>query len=215
MDGRKQAARKRFDGWAPSYGRDRRSRFNAGPQRAALEALRLERGDRLLDVGCGIGTAVREAAATVERAVGVDLSPAMVEHARELAAGSARIEFVVGDSEALPFPARAFTALLCSASFHHYPDPGRALAEMARVLEPGGRLAIADGSADLLAARVADRLLRRLDASHVRLYRSAELAGLVAAHGFEDVAAVRLRSSGFMLLTARRAADPGMAGVTP
>jgi ubiquinone/menaquinone biosynthesis C-methylase UbiE len=160
MAGDKRAARERFDRWAGRYERDRRSRFNGAPQRRALEALALGPGDRFLDVGCGTGAAVRAAAPLVERANGVDLSPEMIERARVLAGDVVGASLVVGDSESLPFPAGAFSAVLCSSSFHHYPVPERALAEMARVLRPGGRVAIADGSADLWAARVADRLLR-------------------------------------------------------
>jgi ubiquinone/menaquinone biosynthesis C-methylase UbiE len=113
---------------------DRRSRFIAKPQREALAALALQPNDRFLDVGCGTGAAVRAAAAIVDRAVGVDISPEMVRRAKELAAELPRAEFVVGDSEHLPFPAGAFTAVLCTSSFHRYSDPRRALAEMARVL---------------------------------------------------------------------------------
>ena len=73
---RKAAARRKFDRWAGSYERDRRSRFNARRQREALAALELGRDDRLLDVGCGSGAAVRAAAETAQRSVGVDISAA-------------------------------------------------------------------------------------------------------------------------------------------
>jgi ubiquinone/menaquinone biosynthesis C-methylase UbiE len=189
----KRAVRRRFDRWGPRYERDRRSRFNVRPQREGLAALSLGPGDRFLDVGCGSGAAVREAAALAERAVGVDIAPAMIERARELAGGLPNLELVVGDSEALPFGDGAFTSLLCSSSFHHYPDPGRALSELRRVLVPGGRLALAEPTADIFLARLADRLLRRLDRSHVRLYPSAELVRLVRSAGF---AAIDVRAGG-------------------
>src|SRR5262249_40262027 len=164
---------------AKSYESDRRSRFIAAPQQDALRALALGPDDRFLDVGCGTGAAVREAAAVAEHAVGVDLSPRMIERAKVLAADLPRAEFSVGDSEHLPFPDECFTALLCTSSFHHYPEPQRALAEMGRVLAPGGRLALADGIADRVTARAADRLLRLLDSTHVRLYRTEELLAML------------------------------------
>jgi ubiquinone/menaquinone biosynthesis C-methylase UbiE len=204
----KDAARRRFDRWAGRYGADRRSRRNAAPQRAALAALALGPGDRFLDVGCGSGDAVRAAAELGARAAGVDLAPLMVARARTLSAGLENVEFVVGDSEALPFERGAFSALLCSSSFHHYPAPERALAEMRRVVEPGGRLAIADPNADLLAVRVADRILRRRDRGHIQLYRRAELAALATAAGFERVVVRPLPTRGFMLLEARAGPDP-------
>ncbi len=73
----KTAARERFDRWAGSYERDRRSRLIAKPQREALAALSLQPNDRFLDVGCGTGAAVRAAAKVVDRAVGIDIAPAM------------------------------------------------------------------------------------------------------------------------------------------
>src|SRR5262249_6653029 len=203
---RKDAATRKFDRWAASYERDRRSRLNARPQREALAALALGSGDRFLDVGCGTGAAVRAAATVAERAVGVDIAPEMIRRASELASEVANVEFVVADSEKLPFPDAAFTAVLCTASFHHYPNPRRALAEMGRVLDLGGRLAIADGVGDRIAARIADAILRRLDRSHVRLYRIEELAGLLRDAGFSDLSVSTLYDGGYAIISGRRAA---------
>jgi ubiquinone/menaquinone biosynthesis C-methylase UbiE len=200
----KDAARRRFDRWAGSYERDHRSRFNARVQREALEALALDQGDRLLDVGCGTGAAVRAAAAVAERAVGADISPEMIRRACELAVGLTNVAFVVADSEALPFANDAFTAVLCTFSFHHYPNPGRALAEMARVLARGGRLVIADGARDRLSARVADAILRRVDRSHIRPYRSGELAVLLGDAGFSEIRVSTLYGGGYAIVSARR-----------
>jgi ubiquinone/menaquinone biosynthesis C-methylase UbiE len=204
----KAAARRRFDRWASRYENDRRSRANASVQSAALHALALRPGDRFLDVGCGSGAAVRAASETVGHAVGVDLAPAMIERARQLAAGLAGVEFVVGDSEQLPLPDASFTAVLCSSSFHHYPNPGRALEEMGRVLTPGGRLVVADPNGDLRVVRIADKVLRRLDAGHVRLYRSGELEMLAGNAGFINITTTPLER-GYVLLRARRPPAPG------
>jgi ubiquinone/menaquinone biosynthesis C-methylase UbiE len=200
----KAVARKRFDRWARRYERDRRSRANVGPQTAALGALALAADDRLLDVGCGTGAAIRAAARMVERAVGVDISTQMIERAHALAAGLGNVEFIVADSEQLPFPDGTFTAVMCSSSFHHYPDPAKALREMARVLTRGGRLVIADPDADLALVRIADRVLRRVDRSHVRLYRGAEFAALARAAGFDDAATSPLGIRGYLLLSGHR-----------
>ena len=204
MASAKERARRKFDRWAGSYERDRRSRLNARPQQEALKALSLQPADRFLDVGCGTGAAVREAAATVARAVGLDISEGMVARAGELAADVPGTEFFVGDSERLPFPDAAFTAVLCTASFHHYPDPAQALAEMARVLTSDGRLVIADGTADLRVARIVDWFLRHFDRSHVRLYRTSEMAALLARSGFADLRVRYLFDGGYAILHARR-----------
>jgi ubiquinone/menaquinone biosynthesis C-methylase UbiE len=201
----KRATARRFDRWASKYEKDRRSRFNAGPQREALAALRLGPEDRFLDLGCGTGAAVRAAAPLVEQAVGVDLAPKMIERAGQLAGDVERVAFAVGDSEHLPFEGGAFTAALCTSSFHHYPDPATALREVARVLSPTGRLVIGDGTGDLSVARMADRLLRLFDRSHVRLYRTEELVWLLEQAGFVETGRKILWDGGFVILSAGRA----------
>ncbi len=99
-----------------------------------------------IDLACGPGTFTRPLAARVARAIGADLTPAMVEKARAEAArdGLTNIEFVCADIYALPFADASAGIVSCGYAFHHMTEPARALAEMARVLQPGGRLAITD-----------------------------------------------------------------------
>jgi ubiquinone/menaquinone biosynthesis C-methylase UbiE len=206
----KERSRRHFDRWAARYERDRASRRLAELQRVALDALKLHPGDRLLDVGCGTGAAVRLAAPEVERATGVDLSPAMIERARELAAGLDNVEFLEADSEHLPFDDGAFTAVICTTSFHHYPNPSYAAAEMARVLETGGRVVIGDGCTDNLIARLLDRGLRIFQPSHVGFRRSHELAGLMADAGLTPQTPRLLWHGGYVVIRAE-APWPGPA----
>lgn len=199
------AARQFFDRWARFYGADPFSRWIRRAQRRALAALALDESDRLLDVGCGPGTGVYEAAPLVARATGLDLSPAMIARARSRAAGIGNVEFVEGDSADLPFADRAFTAVLSTTSFHHYPHPDRALAEMHRVLEPSGRIALGDLSSDRLVMRGVDAFCRRYERGHVHFYETDELVVLLKSAGFRDVTARSLLAGGYALVTARSA----------
>ena len=183
----KADARRTFDRWAGSYERDPFSRWIARLQRDALAALEPAEQDRFLDVGCGTGAAVRAAAEVVERAVGVDLSPAMLAEARERASGGPRVEFVEGDAEQLPLGEGEFTAVLCTTSLHHYPHPEAAVREMTRVLAPGGRVVIGDGTSDAITMRVSDLLCRTFEAGHVRFHRLEDLRRMLGDAGLERV----------------------------
>ena len=203
---RKAAARRWFDRRAERYERGIGSKWLAGMQRQALDALALAPDDVVLDVGCGPGAAVRDASPIVARVVGIDLSPEMIRRAQEASPGLANVEFRVADSENIPFEDAEFTAVLCSTSFHHYPHPQIAVREMARVLRPGGRLVLADASADLPAARVADFFLRRFEPGHVRLHRTEELASFLYGAGLAEVRVRRLSSGGYSIVRGIRPA---------
>jgi ubiquinone/menaquinone biosynthesis C-methylase UbiE len=202
---KKASSREHFDRWSREYERDQVSRWLRELQLQALASLEPAPDDRLLDVGCGSGAAVRAAAPTVARAVGVDLSPGMIDRARELAAGTSNIEFSLADAEHLPFDDATFTILLCTTSFHHYPDPGRAVAEMARVLTPGGRIVIADMVSDRLVMRVFDQVLRRTQQSHVGCQRSSGLARLLTGAGLVEPTSRGLFHGFFAIVAARKA----------
>ncbi len=210
-EAKKASSREHFDRWSREYERDHVSRWLQELQLEALGALELRPDDHLLDVGCGSGAAVRAAAPTVAHAVGVDLSQGMIARAHELAGATPSVEFSVADAEALPFGDATFTTVLCTTSFHHYPNPGSAVAEMARVLTPGGRIVIADMVSDRLIMRVFDQVLRRTQPSHVGCQRSSDLAGLLTGVGFAEPT-TRALFHGFFAIVAAGDAQSATGG---
>lgn len=99
-----------------------------------------------IDVACGPGTYTRPLAARVLRAIGVDLTPAMVEKARAESAreGVENVQFVCADGNELPFEDESVDIVACGYAVHHMLEPVRSIKEMVRVLRPGGRVAIMD-----------------------------------------------------------------------
>ena len=102
-------------------------------------------GDCMLDVGCGPGLAVAGAAARGSRAVGVDASSTMVRHAGRRNRASirgGRVAVHQADAASLPFSDASFTKVASLNSLQFWTEPQRALAELHRVLEPGGQIAL-------------------------------------------------------------------------
>jgi ubiquinone/menaquinone biosynthesis C-methylase UbiE len=94
---------------------------------------------RVLDVACGPGLLAGAAAGRRAAVVAVDLSPVMLALARQR---HPAVEFREGDAEALPFAEDSFDAVLRNFGLGHFPRPERAMEELARVLAPGGVVAV-------------------------------------------------------------------------
>jgi arsenite methyltransferase len=131
-------------------------RLHPGGDRLTLRLARLAgiaRGQRVLDVACGSGGTVLLLARALDcTAVGVDLGARAIEQATAAARRAqldGRARFVLGDAEALPLADGGFDVALSECSLCTFPDKRRAVAEMARVVRPGGTIAIADVTADL------------------------------------------------------------------
>jgi ArsR family transcriptional regulator len=96
------------------------------------------------DLGCGTGQVSAALAPFVERVVAVDASAAMLQAARKRLQGAANIDLRRGELEALPIDDGRLDAATVMLVLHHVPEPARALAEVARVLKPGGRAIVVD-----------------------------------------------------------------------
>jgi SAM-dependent methyltransferase len=102
-----------------------------------------DRCGEVLEIGCGTGEATRIAAGRAARVVAVDLSPEMIEVARERSAGLANIDYRVADVTRWDYPGARFDAVISIATLHHLPF-GDSIAAWKRTLRPGGVMLILD-----------------------------------------------------------------------
>ena len=127
--------------------------LHPGGERLTLRLAQLAgvaRGARVVDIACGNGaTALLLARQLGCVTVGVDLGARAIEQAKRATPPGARASFLLGDAEALPLADASFDVALSECSLCTFPDTPRAIAEMARVVRPGGMLALADVTADL------------------------------------------------------------------
>ena len=148
--------------------------------------------DRVLDVACGPGFLTLAFAARCAEVVGVDATDALLDIARAnaTARGVANVRFESGDATELPYADESFDVAICRAAFHHFPNPGRVLGEMRRVVRAGGTVAVADvvTSPNKSAARVHNAIERLCDPTHVRALPADELRALFIQHDIDVVA---------------------------
>jgi ubiquinone/menaquinone biosynthesis C-methylase UbiE len=152
------------------------------------DAARLTPAARVLDVACGPGIVVERLARGCAEIVGCDITPQMLQKARERCASKAihNAKLVPGRVESLPFENASFDVVVSRSAVHHFTDPALAFREIARVVNTGGRVITVDVTSSEVpgesALHNALEILR--DPSHVRmlpkseLHRAIEQAGL-------------------------------------
>jgi ubiquinone/menaquinone biosynthesis C-methylase UbiE len=154
----------RFDRSITSLG-SRENRNHRKKIKAIAESLGLFDRDApsdVLEVGTGTGL---HASWLLEHSRvtywGVDASREMLHVAQErLTQWSSRVQLAIGDAERLPFPDAAFPAAFCSGTLHHLSRPGAGVAELARVVAPGGRVAVMEPNWKFPTVLAASALLR-------------------------------------------------------
>ena len=161
---------------------------------ADYNRLGLRRGDAVLDLGCGFGRHAFEAARRGANVVALDAGRDEVEgvaatfaamvDAGELEAGSLHTAAVQGDALHLPFPDGAFDRVICSEVLEHIPDDVGAMRELARVLRPGGTMAITVPryGPEVVNWALSDAY-HSVPGGHIRIYRKSVLEGRLRSVG--------------------------------
>lgn len=195
-----------YDRLAPRY-ESRWNHYVTSTIQHTLPYLELRPELRVLDIGCGTGALLHEVQ-TMEPSVaacGVDLSAEMLR----VAGGRLRpgTPLLRGDVGCLPLVDRSFDVVVSSSSFHYWEPAERGLAEITRVLRPGGRLVLTDWCDDFLGCRIVDRTLRVVNRAHHRIYSVRELTDVVKAGGYDLIDVTKYKIDwlwGLMTLAAER-----------
>jgi ubiquinone/menaquinone biosynthesis C-methylase UbiE len=182
----KQLAQAQFAGSAQRFVESKLHREGADLQRM-VELAALSGSERVLDVATGGGHAALAFAKHAREVVASDLTPRMLEVAAQFIAhsGQHNVQFQKADAEAMPFAAAEFDVVTARIAPHHFPNPARFVAEVARVLKPGGRFILDDNMApedDELDAFMND-FERWRDPSHVRALKLSQWQTLCEQSG--------------------------------
>lgn len=184
-------------------------------RQATVELAEIKAGERVLDVGCGTGDltlAAKAVAGSTGEVIGTDASPAMIDQARRKAARSGvEVTFQVDLIETMTFPDNQFDVVLSSLMMHHLPDDLKreGLAEIYRVLKPGGRLLIVDmesSTGGSILQRLSEVMIQ-LHGGHTHMQNNVKkLIPLVEAAGFANVETDKLNRQ-FSFIAAKKATE--------
>jgi ubiquinone/menaquinone biosynthesis C-methylase UbiE len=163
-------------------------------QTVDMDLLDVREGHSVLDVGCGEGYLLRKAARRAWLALGIDLVEAHVRASRDGPPDScrsrrSRIELAVADGQRLPFADASFDRIICTETLEHVADAQRALRELARVLRPGGRVAVS--VPHLFCEAILYRLIRgymEFPGGHRRIFTARALTWALARAGLQPYA---------------------------
>lgn len=178
---------KKWDNWAKTFDNKWAAPFRY-LQKKVISIANLQNNSNFLDLGCGTGWAVRYAAGLLKgrgNFVGIDISEGMIAKAKENAEGLKNVNFYRASSEELPLENDYFDVIICTMSFHHYLNPGKALSEAYRVLKQRGRIYILDGTPDDFITQWIEKAFLQLEKEHVKQYSTSEYRKLFSGSGFK------------------------------
>lgn len=152
-------------------------------QKKVVKEVTVTKSSLVLDVGCGAGRALELfQRKSVKNVYGVDISPKMLQEARKRLGKKTVLKRACADQ--LPFQDNSFDIVTTMDSFHHFPNPEKAVREIYRVTQSKGRVYLADLNFFLPQVHW---LFKKLEPGHVKIYGKKELYSLLTKAGFSVV----------------------------
>jgi ubiquinone/menaquinone biosynthesis C-methylase UbiE len=145
--------------------------------------------DKVLDVACGPGIIACEFAKKVFHVTGIDITPAMIEEAKNLQREKKidNVDWKLGDVTKLPFEDGSYSLVVTRYSFHHLIEQKQVLEEMKRVCKPNGKILIIDVTPDKDKVDAYNYVEKLRDSSHTRALTFDELKGIMHEAGLTDL----------------------------
>ncbi len=184
--------RKRFNGWAQTYDKSflQWGVFTPTHNLIVKNLREVPSTSRILDLACGTGILTSRLAKMVPNGevLGLDFSSEMIAQAQaKLPLGKSNITFMEGNAENLPFSDNFFDFVTCSFAFHHFPSPKKALQEILRVLNDGGRFMVIDSYQIFPAGIAIDWALQTFFKKTTSHYSNRGFHSLFRENAFEKI----------------------------
>lgn len=200
----KKESQESFDRQALTYDMDRNGSHAREQYSIILQKMENFRFANVLDVGCGTGEILKRIHKRYPEVslTGVDISEKMLEVAKVKIGNKATLLWA--DAEMLPFSDATFDLIVCSDSFHHYPNPQKVLAEFLRVLKRGGNLLICDYSIGFPLRQLMNLFIRFSHDGDVHIYSKEEITKLVIQASFSNIQYERTNATAFIITGEKR-----------
>lgn len=151
----------------------------------------------ILDIGCGTGELLYIINKKGLKLYGIDLSDKMIEKAKEKLQNHANL--TIGDSENLPYKDNKFDIIICNDSFHHYPNPIKALKEMNRVLKNNGKIIMGDCYQPFIFRQIMNIFIKFSKDGDVKIYSKKEFINMFKGSKFKNIKYKKLDNSSCLI----------------
>lgn len=196
----KNLSKSAFNVQANTYDVDKTGKHARGQYKYVLNELQQLDFQKILDVGCGTGEilkSIKERYSFVQL-YGLDISEEMLKQANDKLKGTATL--ILGDAENITLETNSFDLLLCTDSFHHYPNPQQAISEFYRVLKHEKFLLIADYWKPFPIRQIMNLFISYSNEGDVKIYSKKEIIEFLKQGGFQEIIYKKIQNSGYLVI---------------
>lgn len=196
----KNLSKSAFNVQANTYDVDKTGKHARGQYKYVLNELQQLDFQKILDVGCGTGEILKsiEERYSFVQLYGLDISEEMLKQANDKLKGTATL--ILGDAENITLETNSFDLLLCTDSFHHYPNPQQAISEFYRVLKHGKFLLIADYWKPFPIRQIMNLFISYSNEGDVKIYSKKEIIEFLKQGGFQEIIYKKIQNSGYLVI---------------